>query len=216
MWFKVDDQFHSHPKILKAGNTAIGLWIRLGSWCAAHLTDGKVPKQVLELFAGSEHEVDALVDAGLLRLEADGGAVFHDFLDYQPSRKARKRLGKVRAEAGSKGGSKTAAKQKQNGGKAPSKGTGRDGTGSRKKMPHDWAPDQGSVDLANERGLNVLHEAQDFRDWTTSKGTRFVDWQAAFRNHLRRRGTDPAGQAPPDPPPDTSIRSALPPRKAAP
>lgn len=30
-WFVVDDSAHSHPKFIKAGNAAVGLWMRCGS-----------------------------------------------------------------------------------------------------------------------------------------------------------------------------------------
>ena len=33
-WFIVDDSAHSHPKLIKAGNSAVGLWMRCGSYAA--------------------------------------------------------------------------------------------------------------------------------------------------------------------------------------
>ena len=44
--FEVDDQFAFHQKTLRAGNEAIGVWVRAGAWCAAYLTDGLVPFEI--------------------------------------------------------------------------------------------------------------------------------------------------------------------------
>ena len=33
-WFKVDDNLALHPKVLGAGNAAMGMWVRAGSWSA--------------------------------------------------------------------------------------------------------------------------------------------------------------------------------------
>lgn len=41
-WFKVDDKMWSHPKVLHASSLALGVWVRVGSYCADQLTDGLV------------------------------------------------------------------------------------------------------------------------------------------------------------------------------
>ena len=46
-WFKVDDTFAMHEKVLAAGNSAIGLWVRSGAWSMQQLTDGFVPDHVV-------------------------------------------------------------------------------------------------------------------------------------------------------------------------
>jgi 5-methylcytosine-specific restriction endonuclease McrA len=83
-WFKVDDSFHSHPKTLQAGNVAIGLWIRCGSYCAQHLTDGFVPADVALMY-GSTSAAKKLLAADLWVPE-NGGWTMHDYLVYNPSR----------------------------------------------------------------------------------------------------------------------------------
>lgn len=101
MWFKVDDAFHSHPKVMKAGTAAVGLWIRCGSYSAHHLTDGVVPREVARQY-GSRQQIAALVEAGLW-VESDSGYAMPDYLDYNPSREevltdqAEKHQAKVRA-----------------------------------------------------------------------------------------------------------------------
>lgn len=85
-WFKVDDGFHLHPKVVAAGNEAVGLFVRLGAYAGQHLTDGFVPREIGRMY-GSSRMLTRLVDVGLLEL-ADGGWLIHDFLAYNPSREA--------------------------------------------------------------------------------------------------------------------------------
>lgn len=47
-WFKVDDGYWSHPKVLLTSLEACGMWVRAGSWSSQHLTDGYVPIPILE------------------------------------------------------------------------------------------------------------------------------------------------------------------------
>lgn len=82
-WFKVDDSFHSHAKALKAGNPALGLWVRCGSYCAQHLTDGFIPRQVVLMY-GNRALAAKLVEAGLWEVAQDGWRM-HDYGLYNPS-----------------------------------------------------------------------------------------------------------------------------------
>lgn len=63
-WFKIDDGFHCHPKVMEAGTPAIGLYVRCGSWAAQQMTDGIIPKRVARQY-GTARMARALVDAGL-------------------------------------------------------------------------------------------------------------------------------------------------------
>lgn len=83
-WFKVDDTFALHPKAVAAGASLV-LWVRAGSWSAQQLTDGFVPEHMLTSLGGKRSDARRLVDVGLWE-EKDGGYLFHDWLDYQPSR----------------------------------------------------------------------------------------------------------------------------------
>jgi hypothetical protein len=105
-WFKVDDSFHGHPKVLATEPAALGLWVIAGAWSSAHLTDGFVPTHALtRLLPGSDEFARALVTAGLWR-RAKGGYQFHDWSEYQPSKDdvdaerkaARERMRKLRLE----------------------------------------------------------------------------------------------------------------------
>lgn len=82
-WFKLDDSFDSHPKIIAAGNEATGLFVRCGTYCARHLTDGFIPEHVALLY-GSPELVETLVRTKLWR-RVRGGWRMPDYLEYNPS-----------------------------------------------------------------------------------------------------------------------------------
>jgi len=109
-WFRVDDTFHSHPKILAAGNEATGLYVRCGSYAAQHLTDGYIPEHIAELYGacdtGSRRNPDTgkpetlgetLVRAKLWR-RTRGGYKMPGYLDYNPSKTAVENQRKEAAE----------------------------------------------------------------------------------------------------------------------
>jgi hypothetical protein len=83
-WFKVDDRLAMHPKVMQAGNAAMGLWVRAGSWSAQNLTDGHIPVALLASLGGKRAHADALVKAGLWEVEPNGWR-FHEWTGYQPS-----------------------------------------------------------------------------------------------------------------------------------
>jgi hypothetical protein len=85
-WFRLDDSFHSHPKVIAAGNEAVGLYVRCGTYAAQHLTNGFIPEQVALLY-GSRQLAEVLVRTKLWR-RTRGGWQMRDYLDYNPSREA--------------------------------------------------------------------------------------------------------------------------------
>jgi len=104
-WFKVDDQLAFHSKTVMAGNEAMGLWVRAGSWASAQLTGGFIAKHMANAMA-NECAAIALVEAGLWS-EVEGGYQFHDWNEFQPDaeeeRQKREETRKARSEAGKKG-----------------------------------------------------------------------------------------------------------------
>ncbi|MEV6073986.1 mucin-2 [Streptomyces sp. NPDC052069] len=94
-WLKVDDTSHAHPKFLRAGNAAIGLWVRAGAYVAQHLTEGVIPGVVAQLY-GTAPQVRKLVAADLWHAYGHscggcpqppaGDYVMHDYLTYNPTR----------------------------------------------------------------------------------------------------------------------------------
>jgi hypothetical protein len=88
-WFKVDDRFYSHPKVLATSLAARGLWVGAGAWSSDHLTGGVVPDHALVLLGGSPKLADELVAAGLWK-RSKGAYRFHDWDRYQPDAIAEK------------------------------------------------------------------------------------------------------------------------------
>lgn len=82
-WFRIDDGWHNHPKVLAAGNAAAGLWARCGAYCAQQLTDGFVPAVIARSY-GNKAEIAKLVAVGLWE-PAEGGWRMPDYADYNPS-----------------------------------------------------------------------------------------------------------------------------------
>lgn len=84
VWFKVDDNLAFHRKSLAAGNSAMGLWVRAGSYCAQQLTDGFVPDEIVPSL-GTFAQASRLVLVEFWS-KTSGGFMFHDWHTYQPTR----------------------------------------------------------------------------------------------------------------------------------
>jgi hypothetical protein len=84
-WFKVDDGFAMHPKAIAAGNAALGLWVRAGSWCGAHLTDGRLPAGMVGTLGGHTRDARKLIAAGLW-CQTEDGYQFVDWEQWQPTK----------------------------------------------------------------------------------------------------------------------------------
>ncbi|WP_309617692.1 hypothetical protein [Salinibacterium sp.] len=82
-WFKVDDGFHGHPKVVELSLGAVGLWTLAGSWCAKYLTDGEVTMGAIVRLGGN-NDVAAELVAAKLWIVNDDGYTFWDWPDYQP------------------------------------------------------------------------------------------------------------------------------------
>lgn len=94
-WFALDDGFDTHPKVRKAGNAAVGLFVRLGVHATKHLTEGHLDGDIVRDY-GTAPTIRKLVTVGMLHdsghscprcpQPADGGFYIHDYLDYNKSR----------------------------------------------------------------------------------------------------------------------------------
>jgi len=104
-WFKVDDGFHGHPKVVELSLSAVGLWTLAGSWSAKYLTDGAVSLRTVQRLGGSIEDANELVAVGLW-LQDGEDYQFKDWSDYQPLKDAveaersaaQERMRKVRAK----------------------------------------------------------------------------------------------------------------------
>lgn len=89
-WVRIDDAAPLHPKMLRAGPTALALWLCGLAHCNRHNTDGKIDKDALPALYPSKEwalremkrAANKLVSLGLWE---DKGAtwVVHDYADYQ-------------------------------------------------------------------------------------------------------------------------------------
>lgn len=119
-WFKVDDKFHAHEKIVGLSLAAVGLWTLCGTWSADMRRDGFVPKRIVEAKEATS-EANELVASGLWDLLPDGYQ-FHDWQDFQPLKQELEEksadLSAKRAAAGRAGGRRSGevrrSKTKQN------------------------------------------------------------------------------------------------------
>lgn len=82
VWFKVDDTLAFHMKTVKAGNAAMGLWVRAGSWSMQTLSDGYVPDEMIPQL-GTTAQAQRLVDVGLWE-RLSSGYGFHEWDQRQP------------------------------------------------------------------------------------------------------------------------------------
>jgi hypothetical protein len=89
VWFYVDDNLAFHPKVIAAGNCAMGLWVRSGAWSTGALSDGYMPPNVVGQM-GTQKQVHMLVQVGLWITDGSGYR-FHEW--------NRRQLSKVDIEA---------------------------------------------------------------------------------------------------------------------
>lgn len=69
---QVDGTFHSHPKVVLAGNAAVGLYIRLMCWAAEQKGSSLTAPDRLVRLWGTPVQVKRAVNAGLME-PVDGG-----------------------------------------------------------------------------------------------------------------------------------------------
>lgn len=99
-WFKVDDGLAMHRKVLsipRGGRrlAAIGAWTIGGAWSSGNLTEGRLPKTVLDDLGVPAKVAADLCGAGLW-IDLGQHYQMHDFLMYNPS---ADKVGEVRAAA---------------------------------------------------------------------------------------------------------------------
>lgn len=70
-WGKLDDRFHSHPKVEAAGNAAVGAYCRCLAFCAAYYTDGFISDAQARKF-GTQKELQKLTQTGLWITVSEG------------------------------------------------------------------------------------------------------------------------------------------------
>ncbi|MEU4998273.1 mucin-2 [Streptomyces sp. NPDC021622] len=191
-WFKVDDTAYGHPKMLNAGNAALGLWMRAGAYAAQHLTEGMVPGVVAQLY-GTAPQVRKLVSAGLWHPHGHNCArcvqppaadyVMHDFLIYNPTR-ATVEDGRAKAAGRQQRAREKAAEQRNQ------ERNRADSSANRPRIDDNSSPGN------RERAANQIV---------------FPDDIAGQAGTSQRDGMDPSRSPRPDPSPTTSYGGSNPP-----
>ena len=205
MWFKVDDSFYDHPKVLPLSGDEVALWLRAGAWCGRQLTDGFVPDRALPVLGYGRETADALVSVGLWeRLAA--GYRFHDWEDYQPTRAEVLERQARRSEAGRKGASvrwqnasdshstseadRTDAVMPRPDPTRPDPKTPslREGGTRAKRLPEGWTPNDvlRQWTAKTTPSVDIEEEVERFRDYWRGVGKPMKDWDAVWRNWARR------------------------------
>lgn len=83
-WAKLDDRFHSHPKVEQASLAAVGLYCKALSYAACYETDGHIPEAWVRKQRNSA-AVRQLLELGMWE-ECPDGCIIRDFLDFNPSK----------------------------------------------------------------------------------------------------------------------------------
>ena len=205
-WFRVDDSFHTHPKVLRIPRKdrapTVGLWALAGAWCADQLTDGHLGEHMLSEFASTKKYAEILVGVGLWE-QTDAGYQFHNWSEWQPTREqveaertaARERMKKVRLRRSSGEHTPNFERSSPNVREPrpvptlPIVPTELDGARKRAtKRPEQWEPNETHRRICADLELNLSTELAHFADFHDAKGSTFKDWDAALRAWLRNSG----------------------------
>lgn len=205
-WGKVDDKLAFHVKTMKAGNTAMGLWVRALSWCSDQLTDGLVPADMIAVFGAAQEDADRLVSARLWHETIDG-YVFHDWAEYQFTRaqveskrdEAAERMRKLRSgdksevkPANVRANTERTSREVQR--PHTHTHTQKESTrGTRLSLDFELTDAMRSYAAANAASVDLSHEHQSFIEyWAAKPGAQGVKlnwvltWQTWMRNTHKR------------------------------
>ncbi|MGA5467158.1 hypothetical protein [Mycobacterium sp. NPDC050041] len=135
--FRVDDALHSHPKAQRAGDEAMGMWTRAGSYCMAYLTNGFVPEWWVKQQPKGTQKARKLVAVGLWHdgAEQDGekGYQFHEFVG--PGRQDSREKIEADRELARKRKEKSRRESQRDNPRDDQRDTPRDGRGESRRKP---------------------------------------------------------------------------------
>ena len=83
-WFKVDDGFAFHPKVLGLSDAALATWLRAGCYAARYDTGGHISDDTARHLRLNKRGIEQLLAAGLWTRNGKGWD-FHDWDVYQPN-----------------------------------------------------------------------------------------------------------------------------------
>lgn len=205
-WGKVDDNMAFHPKVVQAGNEAMGLWVRALSWSMSILSDGYVPAGMVSAFNG-DRSAQKLVDAGLW-MQVDDGFQFKDWAEYQPTKEqvlsdraaAKERMARVRGQKTTGSSTERAHVVRANISRSSTTPTRPDpnvlnehlgGAKRAQRIPENFGITDEMSTWAKETvpGLDVRPHTAMFIDyWQSASGAnaRKMDWVRAWQVWMRR------------------------------
>jgi hypothetical protein len=215
-WFKVDDGFHSHPKVLDLSLAAVGLWTLAGSWCSNYLTDGQISERTIFRLGGSKDLADELVASGLWS-RTDEGFHFNDWSDYQPSKAAvmedrdaaRLRMANYRAKRRENSSENVRPNEQRTSDEVqlprpdptrPDPSIVPNGTISARSssstqssrrsparpIPENFAPNEAHITYSKEKSIDLKREFETFCNHARANDRRQADWNASFRVWLSK------------------------------
>lgn len=76
-WFKVDAHMGDHPAAWRAGDAAMGIWLRLGCWLSNYPKQGDIIPAGIAKQYGTKTQIRKLVEASLLIPLEDGAYRFN-------------------------------------------------------------------------------------------------------------------------------------------
>jgi hypothetical protein len=88
-WARIDDGFHSHPKVRDTSLAAVGLFALGLSYCANHLTDGALPESFVRDHArghAGRKALHELIERRWFERAEGGGLHIAGYLEWNPSR----------------------------------------------------------------------------------------------------------------------------------
>lgn len=87
-WVKIEDSLPDHERAIRAGDRAMWLWVAGLCWCSRHLSDGKIPREVVPRLTGAPDALklaSVLVEVGLWR-ETKAAFVVRNYGRFQRTR----------------------------------------------------------------------------------------------------------------------------------
>ena len=216
MWHKTDDGWWCNPDTLALSLAACGLWIKAGSYCGSR-RDPFISTQAMRMLGGTAKLAGELVAVGYWDV-VDGGWQIHNWEQYQPDpserekwreRKRRQRdmsRDMSRDSHGDSEGQVTGVPEMSGSRARPEPVTTSNEVvtvaakrGSR--LPPDWTPPTELVEQMRSEcpGVDLRAEHVVFVDyWIAQPGQKGVktDWDATWRNWMRRKRDDIARAQP--------------------
>ncbi len=215
-WVRVDDAFYDHPKFYEVNAIGVALWVSSLAYANRNLTDGFIPESALPRLVNLDgvdvgdgmYGRGALADDGAAQLIAAGiweaeerGYRIVNYLEFQPSadevkakreqnalRQAqfkRRRSGNAVSNAVSDAATNAEVTHAPNPNPKPMKVKSETRASA---LPADFAPtdEQRQWAATVVRASQIDTETQKFIDHFTATGKAMKDWNAAWRNWIRR------------------------------